>query len=413
MRQLIGNGHTIAINQDPFTFASHRMELDLPIQSGKFKLVPYVAGTFGYDDRSGFTRSLVDGSDTGSPGNAAVGIGEAGIRASMQPLWKVYPNVKSRLWDVNGLRHIIQPRLALALFAETDSAVQQRNTLNFGISQRLQTKRRTYGHDINNLSVDLPHSKRKAYGRDTNSLSVGVDSTHSTSSEQADSSQEEKMRTVEWMRLDTDFTLVDHSDAAGPDTGPDMFIWNQPMVPLQVMAAPEIFNGDLSKDLQRFEMFGPRRNYFSANYLWHVSDSTVVLSNLNYDLQSNWVQQFDFGLTHLCWPNLSLYIGDRYLRQIEVLDQKGSNAFTFAATYTIDPRYTIVFAEQYDFDYHANIQSEITLIRRYHRIQWAITYNSDESINRHAIVFSIWPEGVEETAIGPRRYTGLGRAGDY
>jgi hypothetical protein len=383
LRQRIGKDHTIAINEDEFTFASHRMELDLPIRAGKFKVVPYVAGTFGYDDRSGFTRTLVDGSNTGSPGNSAVGIGEAGVRASMQPFWKVYPNVKSRLWDLNGLRHIVQPHLSAALFAETDSAVQQRNTLNFGISQRLQTKRKAYGgKDVNNLSVD--------------------------SAEASD----EKMRTVDWMRLDTDFTFVDHP-AAAADTGPDRFIWNGPMIPLRVLAAPQIFNGDLSKDLQRFEMFGPRRDYFSADYLWRVSDSTVILSNLYYDLQSNWVQQFDFGLTHLCWPNLSLYIGDRYLKQIEILDHKGSNVFTFAATYTIDPRYTIAFSEQYDFKYEANIRSEITLIRHYHRIYWAITYNTDESLRRHAIVLSIWPEGVEEMAIGPRRYMGLGRAGGF
>jgi hypothetical protein len=304
----------------------------------------------------------------------------------MQPFWKVYPNVKSRLWDLNGLRHIVKPHLAAALFAETDSAVEQRDTLNFGISQRLQTKRRAYGgRDETSQGVDLPTG----------------------------SQQDEKMRTVDWMRLDTDFTLVNNSSDEGADTGPDRFMWNRPIIPLRVMSAPEIFNGDLIKDLHRFEMFGPRRNYFSADYLWRVSDTTVILSDLNYDLQSNVVQQFDFGLTHLCWPNLSLYIGNRYLRNVEVLDEKGSNAFTFAATYVIDPRYTIVFAQQYDFDYGANIRSDITLIRRYHRIYWSITYSADETLDRRSIVFSIWPEGVEEMAIGPRRYMGLTRAGGY
>jgi hypothetical protein len=379
LRQRIGKDHnSIDIDENEFSFASHRMELDLPIRSGKFKIVPYVAGAFGHDDRSGFTRTLVDGSNTGSFGERNVLIGELGVRTSMQPFWKVYPNVKSRLWDLNQLRHIVQPHLNAALFGETDSAVEQRDTLNFGISQRLQTKRRAYG------------------GKDVTGQS------------------DEKMRTVDWMRLDTDFTWVNNSADAGADTGPDRFIWNRPIIPLRVMSAPEIFNGDLrDPNLYRFEMFGPRRNYFSADYLWRVSDTTVIMSDLNYDLQSNVVQQFNFGLTHLCWPNLSLYIGDRYLRNVEVLDQKGSNAFTFAATYTIDPRYTIVFAQQYDFDYGANIRSEITLIRRYHRIYWAITFSADETVDRRAVVFSIWPEGVEEMAIGPRRYMGLGRAGGY
>ncbi|MCJ7779122.1 MAG: hypothetical protein MUP16_12525, partial [Sedimentisphaerales bacterium] len=98
LRQGIGKDHnSIDIDENEFSFASHRMELDLPIRSGKFKIVPYVAGAFGHDDRSGFTRTLVDGSNTGSFGERNVLIGELGVRASMQPFWKVYPNVKSRL----------------------------------------------------------------------------------------------------------------------------------------------------------------------------------------------------------------------------------------------------------------------------------------------------------------------------
>jgi hypothetical protein len=118
-------------------------------------------------------------------------------------------------------------------------------------------------------------------------------------------------------------------------------------------------------------------------------------------------------VTHLCWPNLSLYLGDRYLKEIEVLDHKGSNAVTLGATYTIDPRYTIAFSEQYDFDYHANIQSNISLIRHYHRIYWAVTYNADESLKRHGIMFSIWPEGVEEAGMGSRRYMALSEPKGY
>jgi hypothetical protein len=129
---------------------------------------------------------------------------------------------------------------------------------------------------------------------------------------------------------------------------------------------------------------------------------------MNFDIQSGVIQQFNVGVSHLRWPNLSYYIGSRYLRRVEVLDEKGSNAFTFAATYVFDPRYTIVFSQQFDFDYGANIRSDITLIRRYHRIYWGITYSADESLDERAIVFSLWPEGVPGLSIGPKRYMGLG-----
>ena len=95
------------------------------------------------------------------------------------------------------------------------------------------------------------------------------------------------------------------------------------------------------------------------------------------------------------------------------MNERGSNAFTFAATYVLDPRYTVVFAQQFDFDYGANVRSEMTLIRRYHRVYWGLTLSVDESLDRQAIVFSIWPQGVPELAIGQRRYMGLSGLAGY
>jgi len=369
LRQRIGDRHPKEISQEHFGFVSHRTELDMPIHSGPFKIVPFVAGTFGYDDRSGFTRTLVDGSGTGRFGEDEVWFGEAGVRASSQ-YWKVYPNVKSQLWDLNQLRHIIKPELTAVLYKESDSVVEQRDTLNLAVSQRLQTKR---------------GGTRGA---------------------------EDEPRIVDWMRLDMDVTWVEDSEKAGT-SGPDRFIWNRPIVPLRVLSAPQIFNGDLSSGLQRVEMFGPRRNYFGADYVWRLSDTTAVLSDMYFDMQSGVTQQFNIGFSRLRWPNLSYYIGSRYLRRVEVQDEKGSNALTFALTYALDPRYTLVLAQQYDFDYGANIQSDITLIRRYHRVYCALTYSADESMDRQAIVFSIWPQGIPELAIGPRRYVGLGASAGY
>ncbi len=379
LRQRIGNEHSTLIDEKIFSFVSHRTELDMPVQTDSVKIVPFVAGTFGYDDRSGFRRTLVDGSSTGSFGDDKVWIAEAGVRIFPQPYWKVYPDVKSRLWDLNQLRHIIKPQVTAAAYEQSDLVVKQRDTLNLGISQRLQTRRR---------------------------YSLPADNQQNRQTHQSD------YRTVDWMRLDTDFTWVKDSDKAH-SSGPDRFIWAKPIVPMRVLSAPEIFSGDLINSLHRFEMFGPRRNYFSADYIWRVSDTSAILSDMNFDMQSSVVQQFNIGLSRLCWPNLQFYIGSRYLRRIEVLDEKGTNAFTFASTYRLDRRYTLVFAQQFDFDYGANVRSDITLIRRYHRMFCGFTYSADESLDRQAIVFSIWPQGVPEMAMGQRRYMGIGGSAGY
>jgi len=361
-QQKIGNTEPLLdISDDKFTFVSHRSELDIPIWAAPFKVVPFVAGTFGLDDRSGFTTTLVDGSNKGSFGEREVWIGEAGVRVGTQ-LSKVYPNVKSQLWDLNQLRHIIRPQFTGVLYAESDDVVEQHDTLNFGVSQRLQTKR--------------------GFG--------------------------ESQRTVDWMRLEVDVTVVDEPVSAG-EASPDRFIWNRTMVPLRVLSAPDIFNGDLvNSSFRRYEMWGPRRNYIGGNYLWRMSDTTAVLSDIYYDYEGGTVEQFNVGFSRMRWPNLSYYIGSRYLRRIDVLDEEGSSAFVLAATYILDPRYTVVLSQQYDFDYGASIRSELTLIRRYHRMYCGFTFMTDGSLDRQAVVLSIWPQGIPEMGMGGRRFTGQG-----
>ncbi len=367
-RQKIGHDHMIQIDKHPFTFISYRTEVDMPLKVNSFKIVPYIAGTFGYDDRSGFRRTLVDGSYMGRFGSDKIWLTEAGVRIFPRPWWRVYPNVQSRLWDLNQLRHIIQPSVVTTVIQESDSVVDQPDFLSVGLSQRLQTKRGPVGDQ----------------------------------------------RTVDWMRLDTDIVWVEDSGGVsdmGP--GPDRYIWAKPIVPLRVLSAPEIFHGDLISSLRRFELYGPRRDYFSADYIWRVSDTTAVLSDLNFDMQSGVVQQFNVGISRLCWPNLSYYIGSRYIRRVQVLGEKGSNAFTFAATYILDPRYTVVFSQQFDFDYGDNIRSDLTILRKYHRVSCAFTVSIDESLDRQAVMFSIWPEGIKELAIGERRYMELGGSSGY
>jgi hypothetical protein len=246
-------------------------------------------------------------------------------------------------------------------YTQSDSVVEQRDTVSAGISQRLQTKRGTG----------------------------------------------DKMETVDWMRLDMDITWVNNQ--GDTTAGPDRFIWNKPFIPLANQFTA-------SRDRRSSNVFGPSRNSFTADYIWRISDTTALLSDMNFDVKSGVVQQFNIGFSRMCWPNLSYYVGSRYLRRFENKpwgEEKGSNMFTFAATYEIDPRYTVVFSQEFDFDYGKTIRSEMSLIRRYHRVYWALTYSADESLKSNAVVFSVWPQGIPGFGFGPRRYTNLTGPGGY
>jgi hypothetical protein len=342
-----------------YSFATTRNEIDMPMTMGKAKIVPFVAGTVAYEDGLGFYRELDGGL---AEGQENVWFGETGFRVSTEPYWKVYPNVKSELWDLNQMRHLIKPYLTAVAYTQNDSVFEQRDTVNVGISQRLQTKR-----------------------------GLG-----------------DKQRNVDWMRLDMDVTWVNNS---GDDSaGADKFIWNKPFIP-PINTFSQVIP---QQDRRGTNLFGPRRNYFGANYSWLLSDTTAVLSDMNYDMQSGVVQQLNVGFSHLRWPNLQYYIGSRYLRRLDNgYGEYGSNALTFAVTYVLDPRYTVVYSQQVDFDFEATIRSDLTLIRQYHRLYWGLTFSADESLDRQSILFSLWPQGVPSVAIGERRYIGLGGSSGY
>jgi len=199
-------------------------------------------------------------------------------------------------------------------------------------------------------------------------------------------------------------------DSSDYDAGADRFLWNRPFVPLVNRLGGVI----PPLDRRTMDVFTPRQNYVSADTTLRLTDTTSILSDIYFDMQHGIVEQFDIGFSRLCWPNLSYYLGTRYLRVVRTPEgERGANSLNFAATYVLDPRYTVVLAEEYDFDYDSNIRTDITLIRKYHRMNLALTFSADESLDEQRAVLSLWPEGIPELAIGLRKYMGLGESDVY
>ena len=128
-----------------------------------------------------------------------------------------------------------------------------------------------------------------------------------------------------------------------------------------------------------------------------------------YDHRAGVVRQSNIGVSHMRWPDLNLYVGSRYLRDVmNDFGQVGTNVLSFAAVYKLDPRYALVCSQAFDLDYGANLRSEVTVLRKYHRLNYGLTFSLDESLDDSSIVFSLWPEGIAELATGVGRYVGLG-----
>lgn len=368
------------LSRNFYTFATTRNEVDMPFMLGTVKLSPFVAGTYAYEDQNGYDLSL-SGQNAGVNDTAL--LGETGIRASTM-FWKEDSSVYSRLWDLDGIRHIIVPHVEAVAYEQTEAGIKQRDVVNAGLSQRWQTHR----------------------------------------------GQGDNRRTVDWLRLDVDATWLNHAEdsaqgpslltnpaagdyslygplattGAGSTYGPAKFIFNDPSIPTYVR--------------RNNRYFGLVRNSINTDMEWRITDTTSVLSDMNFDAQSGVVQQFNAGFSRYVYPDLSYYLGSRYLRPVLVnidenndgvvdISEQGSHSFVGAFTYQLGQRYWITFSQEYNFDFGHNVSTDFAIIRQYHRLFYAFEVSLDESLNRQGVMVSVWPEGVKELALGSRRYTGL------
>lgn len=341
-----------ATDEDFYTLAYTRNEVDWPLMLGTVKTVPYAAATFAFEDHDEFNLDL-DGTPV-APEDKPF-LGEYGVRMSTM-FWKIDPSVQSRLWDLNGIRHLVKPHFEAVFYEDNSPAVAMRNLYNVGLSQRWQTHR----------------------------------------------GPEDRQKSVDWLRWDLNTTWV--QDPAEEDIdllgryGPAGFLFNDSAIPLRTRRSSSFF--------------GLVRNTLQSEMEWKVSDTMTVLSDQNYDLDSGQLQQLDLGVSRYVYPELSYYLGSRYLRPVRVdipsegIHEEGSHSLVAALTYSLGTRYTAILAQEYNFEYGKTVRSELTLIRRYHRLFYGLSFSLDESLNRQLVSLSIWPQGVKELAIG-RRYMGM------
>ena len=335
-----------------YTLAMTRNELDMPIRLKRSKLVPFVAGNAGFEDEDAFYTTVQDQTVAS---HEAIWFGEAGLRFSLDPIWRAYPEVQSQFWDLNQMRHVIEPYALTVSYWEEEAVAQQRDVLNVGATQRWQTKR-----------------------------GVG-----------------DKQRTVDWLRWDLNATWV--NEASEQWNGPSHTMWNRPLVPIRNAYTSTV----PGQDRRSSDFYGATRNYVGTDLVWRISDSTAILGDCYFDSAAGVVRQTQWGISHMRWPDLNLYLGSSYLRDVQNSEgQVGTHALTFSALYKLDPRYAMVLSHQYDTDYGASIRSEMTLLRKYHRLNYGLTFRVDESLDTSSVIFSLWPEGIQELGMG--RYAGVG-----
>ena len=332
------------LNQGDYAFAVSRHEVALPLDFSGLHFVPTVVGTYSYDDTSQQSSTLQ---------------GAGGFRLASQ-LWHVDNNAKSRLWDIDRIRHIIVPEVH-AFWADSDDCdVTARDVFNFAIRQRWQTMRGPQG----------------------------------------------QKRSVDFLSFDAAVTLV--APPLKGDAMPGKFFYSspEPQFGKRNLLYPDFANLGLT---QRQRLDQAVKNFATGDWTWQVSDTTALLGGVNYDITNGNLDVADLGLAIQRSPRLSYYIGDLFVNNADTFRNANSHFLTAGTSYKLNRRYTIALGHQFDIARTEDAYTQVALIREFPHWFSAFVFSIDPARDSFGFAISFWPAGYKDVAIGSRRFTRLTR----
>jgi hypothetical protein len=337
--------------------AATRNEIDLPLETGPVKIVPYVLGEAAYW-----------GSDMNDQQASRV-YGQAGVRASL-PMWRANPNIKSELFNLNGLaQKVVLDVDAFAADASEDmtmfpryDALDDDSTEHF----RRRIPVNTF-HQANGTFVPIQFDDRFFALRNNLQGSVA-----SPDTEIADDMLQVRMgikqrwqtkrglagqeRMVDWITLDTN----------------------------------AVFFPSPARD-----NFGESLGLVDYNFAWHVGDRFTILSDGFYDFFDEGLQQVTIGglLSRPEYGNV--YIGYRSTDGPIV-----SSVVVASLSYRMSEKWIATGSTSVDLANTGNIGQTLSMTRVGESFLVRLGFNVDASRNNVGFVFGIEPRFLPGSRLG-------------
>jgi hypothetical protein len=321
-----------------------RNEINWPVHLGPVNVVPYATGRASYwSDKqqagdTGFNTATNAPYLIAENGADSRILGQAGVRANMD-FWRVYPDVQSRAWDLNGMKHVVTPEIVSFLGGSSanpddlfpmdpdiEQHVQGLSGVAAGVTQKLQTKRGTG----------------------------------------------ENQSTVDWMRLTVLAGFFDGAENNHPSDGRFFFDRPENSIP---------------------------RNFVNYDYAWNISDSTVFLADGNYDTNSRRLARWDLGVAVQRDPRLRYYLGVRRIEDLNSDVITAGTTYKINSQYSV----SFLEQFDTEFNGGQNLATSVTVLRKFERWYLGGTFVIDHRTNDLGLYLTVWPEGVPEVRLGSGR----------
>jgi hypothetical protein len=317
---VIGSDGVPAVSDDTNYRTDFRQEIDFPMQAGQFKVVPYLMGR------------LTTYTETPELGAEERWYSAAGVRVNTA-FSKVDDSAYSRLFDINRVRHVIEPEVHLFAAAQTldrddlfiydepIDGIHDFRAAQIALRQRWQTKR----------------------------------------------GSPRRRRSVDFFTLNVEGNFFD----------------NQPP---EEELEPKGFRGAFFPSLPEASI---PRNSLNIEAAWRVSDTFVILSDVQQNLDEGQLATASVGVAVSRDPRLSYFLGTRYIEDLD------SVIASIAMEYILTTKYSVALSQSYDFgDEDGNVYSSASLRRKFDRFHMLFTLYHDEHENESGFKFAVYPEGL-------------------
>lgn len=335
-------------SRDTSTFrAAVMQELSYPVNFGAVTFVPYVKGAV-----VGYSRDLLGE-------EAAQAWGGIGLRASTSAS-RLYPEVCSELFNVNGINHKINLTSNYFRAERTDpfNRFPQIDRLNDFVTDQTIRELRPFQPMYYPNGVGLGLATSPLYDPQTYAIRRLVHNRFDTLDhiEVLQLEMQQRLQTkrgfpgaehiIDWMTLDTSVSLFPQSDR---------------------------------------DNFGKPWSFLEYDYVWNIGDRTTFQSTGLYDPQDNGPRVTTVGLYFDRPDRTSYFLG---YRQIDPLQ---SRAVTGSVRYTFSPKYAMTFSATYDLGVSRALNNTLIFTRTGRDLQVSLgfTYNSIQ--NNFGVVLEIVP----------------------
>ena len=173
------------------------------------------------------------------------------------------------------------------------------------------------------------------------------------------------------------------------------FFANQPT---DAQLAPTNFRGLFYPSLPEASI---PRNSINSDATWRISDTTALLADAAYNLDTRELATASIGLAVRRDPRLSYFLGTRY---IQAAANTSSPPFTVhsaittvAADYELSRKYSLAVAQSYDFGAGDTVGTSIMVIRRFDRFFAAFRFYYDARSHEKGFTINLYPEGLGAT----------------